>query len=255
MLLRFHRPSFLSRSRSWLGVWTAAGLLAAAGPASAQAVALEVGADVLESSRRWVDEEVYKAQATAGGQMPLRMEVTVGSLDSRLRLAPCTKVEPYIPVGMRLWGKTRLGLRCVEGQTRWNVFLPIQVKAFGPAWVVRGPVVAGATLSANDAMQAEVDWADEASPVLADASQWVGAVLTRSLNAGQALRQSAVRAATAFQAGAQVRIVAQGTGFAVTSDGQAVSAGVVGQPVRVRMEGGRMMTGTVLDARTVRLDI
>ena len=40
----------------------------------------------------------------------LRMEVIVGNLDSRLRLAPCGNVEPYLPVGMRLWGKT-LGFR------------------------------------------------------------------------------------------------------------------------------------------------
>jgi flagella basal body P-ring formation protein FlgA len=53
----------------------------------------------------------------------------------------------------------------------------------------------------------------------------------------------------------QVRIVAQGPGFAVTADGQAVTAGVIGQPVRVRMEGGRMMTGTVVDSHTVRIDI
>ena len=32
------------------------------------------------------------------------MEVSVGTLDSRLRLAPCSRVEPYLPAGSRLWG-------------------------------------------------------------------------------------------------------------------------------------------------------
>ena len=58
-----------------------------------------------------------------------------------------------------------------------------------------------------------------------------------------------------FQAGAQVRVVAQGAGFQIASDGQALSAGVVGQPARVRMDNGRVMTGVVLDNRTVKLEI
>lgn len=257
MSSQFPHFTFLTTGHRTLRVAPWVALVAAlALPAFAQPVppvAPDGTAEALASSRHWLDEEVQKSQAS--GAMPLRMEVTVGTLDSRLRLAPCAKVEPYIPVGMRLWGKTRLGLRCVEGAVRWNVFLPIQVKAFGPAWVAQGPAVAGATLAASDAMQAEVDWAEDPSPVIADATQWVGAVLTRSVAAGQALRQSMVRTAAAFQAGTQVRVVAQGPGFAVTSDGQAMSAGVVGQPVRVRMEGGRLMNGTVLDARTVRIDI
>src|SRR5947209_20275302 len=33
-----------------------------------------------------------------------RVDVQVGQLDPRLRLAPCQKVEPYLPAGTRLWG-------------------------------------------------------------------------------------------------------------------------------------------------------
>jgi flagella basal body P-ring formation protein FlgA len=60
-----------------------------------------------------------------------RIEVVVGQLDSRLHLAPCAKIEPYLPNGTRLWGKSRIGLRCLQGATLWNVYLPITVKAYG----------------------------------------------------------------------------------------------------------------------------
>ena len=225
---------------------------AAMAPMAQAAAADASGIDA--STRRWLDDEVARS-LPMNQTAPLRMEVSVGALDSRLRLAPCGKVEPYVPTGMRLWGKTSLGLRCVDGPVRWNVFLPVQVKAFGPAWVARGGLVAGSTINPADLMQVEVDWAEEPSPVLADPAQFTNVVLTRSLNPGQALRQSMVRAAVAFEAGANVRIVAQGQGFSVVADGQAVSPGVVGQSARVRMEGGRMITGTVLDAHTVKVDI
>ena len=211
----------------------------------------EVTPEFIASTQQWLDDAVSKAQSA--NPAPLRMEVGIGALDARLRLAPCSHVEPYIPVGSRLWGRTRLGLRCTQGGGRWNVFLPVTVKAFGPAWVLRDNVVAGSVLTAADAVQAEADWAAEPSPVIVEPAQWVGQVASRSLVAGQPLRQSMVKAAQAFAAGTPVRVVAQGPGFEISSDAEAITPGVVGQPVRVRMENGRIANGIVVDLRTVRL--
>ena len=217
------------------------------------AQAQDAGASLIKDTQAWLDQAV--AAARPPGAAPLRLVVSVGTLDSRLTLAPCAQVEPYLPAGTRLWGKGRLGLRCTDGKARWNVFLPIQVQAFGPAWVVRGDVPAGKVLDAGDAVQAEVDWAQDSATVLADIEMWLGQTATRALGTGQTLRAGMVRAPQVFQAGAMVRVVARGAGFAVTSDGQALSAGILGAQARVRMEGGRILTGIVTDTRTVRVDL
>jgi flagella basal body P-ring formation protein FlgA len=217
------------------------------------AQAQDAGASLIKDTQAWLDQAV--AAARPPGAAPLRLVVSVGTLDSRLTLAPCAQVEPYLPAGTRLWGKGRLGLRCTDGKARWNVFLPIQVQAFGPAWVVRGDVPAGKVLDAGDAVQAEVDWAQDSASVLADMEMWLGQTATRALGTGQTLRAGMVRAPQVFQAGAMVRVVARGAGFAVTSDGQALSAGILGSQARVRMEGGRILTGIVTDTRTVRVDL
>jgi flagellar basal body P-ring formation protein FlgA len=206
-----------------------------------------------KESQAWVEQALAAAQPT--GTAPLRMVVTFGSLDSRLSLAPCGAVEPYLPGGARLWGRSRVGLRCVDGTARWNVFLPVQVQAFGPAWVLKTDLPAGKALTEQDVVQAEVDWAQESQSVLADPAAWRGQTTARGLAAGTALRQGMVRPAQVFQAGASVRVVAQGPGFLVSTDGLALSAGVVGAPARVRMENGRVLSGTVLDMRTVRVDL
>lgn len=211
------------------------------------------GLDWREPTQRWLDTAL--ANALPAGAAPLRLEVVLGELDSRLRLAPCSRVEPFVPPGARLWGKTRLGLRCVEGVSKWSVFLPLTVKAFGPAWVIRGDVASGAVLTQADAVEAEVDWAEEASPVVANAANWEGYTAVRALSTGQVLRQGVIKPAQVFQAGAQVRVVARGAGFQVVSDGQALSAGIIGQIARIRMDNGRIMTGVVTDGRTVSLDI
>jgi flagella basal body P-ring formation protein FlgA len=230
-------------------LWSAGFLVA--GALQAQTTVAEP--ELLAQTQRWLDQTIATAQAA--GTMPLRMEVSVGTLDSRLRLAPCGQVEPYIPVGTKLWGRARLGLRCLDAAVRWNVFLPVTIKAFGPAWVVKGNLAAGTVLSAADMVEAEVDWAQEPSPIVSDPAAWLGQVATRALSPGQALRQGMFKPAQVFSAGAQVRVLAQGPGFQISSDGLALAAGVVGQATRVKMENGRIMSATVLDLRTVRVDL
>jgi flagella basal body P-ring formation protein FlgA len=204
-------------------------------------------------AQKWAHAAV--ASTYQGSAVPLRLEVVVGALDSRLKLAPCGNVEPYLPVGARWWGSTRVGLRCVDGLSRWNVTLPATVSAFGNAWVMRDQLPAGAVLTEANAVAVEVNWAQDANAVLPEMNLWLGQVATRALSTGQTLRQGMVKPAQVFQAGSQVRVTAQGTGFQISSDAQALSAGVVGQLARVRMDNGRIASGTVLDTRTVKIDL
>lgn len=213
----------------------------------------QAGPEVQAQALQWLRQAVQESQAAAA--VPLRMDVTVGELDPRLKLAPCGNTEVYQPAGARLWGRTRLGVRCVDGMSRWNVSLPAVVKAFGPAWVVRNPVAVGSTLAEADVVLAEVDWAAEPDAILSERTQWVEQTVARSLTAGQALRRGMLKPAQVFQPGALVRVVAQGAGFQVASEGQALTAGIVGQPARVRMDNGRVSAGVVVNSRTVRIDL
>lgn len=228
------------------GVAAAWGLVAVLTGASAQA---QDGATQLSQiGQRFVDAALHQPAAdtpqTTNGS-PLRMEVQMGQLDSRLRLAACARVEPYLPAGSRLWGRTRLGLRCLEGAVPWNVFLPITVRAYGPAWVAQGNIPAGKTLSAEDAVPAEVDWAEDSAAVFANAQDFIGMVTARPLTSGQALRQNMVRPPALFTAGSPVQVMVNGGGFSVSGSGKAMAAAGEGQQVRVRMDNGRLVTGTV----------
>ena len=218
-------------------------------PLHAQAVSGEAQLPAL--AQHWLDQALPVQGARL--EPPLRLQGRVGALDARLRLAPCARVEAYVPPGARLWGQSRLGLRCLEGATLWNVTLPVTVTALGPAWVLRRDVAPGASLQADDLQRVEVDWAADPSPALAADDAWQGQVATRALQAGQTLRQNLVRPAQVFQAGSPVRVLVEGGSFQISAQAQALSAGAVGQPVRVRLDNGRVVSGMVLDARTVRL--
>lgn len=240
-----------------LGAWAVVLASALAGPAWAQATpnALQAWTD---QARQWIQTEVgsaSKPSTTSSAALALRPEIEVGALDSRLRLAPCQRVEPYLPQGTRLWGRSRIGLRCVEGPSAWNVFLPVTVRVWGPAWVIRQPVAPGTTLTQEHAELAEIDWAQSNTPVIAQPDDWIGRDATRALMPGQALRQGMVRSPQVFAAGSQVRVQAQGPGFALSATGEALSHGHVGEPARVRLPNRRVLTGTVRDAETVQINL
>lgn len=224
--------------------------LVAASPVQAQ----EADKNALAlSAQSWLQTQ---AKAAAGrGNTPLRVKVNVGTADARLKLAPCDQVEHYFPAGAQAWGNTRVGVRCVDGVARWNITVPAQVQAWGTAWVVQNPVLAGNPIQESDLTAEEVDWAAQADAVVTERAQWAGQLAARPLNVGQTLRRSMLKPAQVLAMGSTVRVVAQGPGFAVSTEAQALSAGAVGQAVRVRLEGGRIASGTVVDSRTVRMDL
>src|ERR1019366_177188 len=188
---------------------------------------------------------------TAGGAGRHRFEVAIGQLDPRLRLAPCRRIEPYVPLGVRLWGNARIGLRCKEGPTLWNVYLPITVKVYGRAVVVPGGAAAGSVIAASDLAEAEVDLAEEFSPAIIDPKVAEGRVLAQVIRPGQTLREAQLKARQYFAAGETVKLVASGKGFALEAEGQALNNGVEGQPAHVRTESGRVLTGIPSGERRV----
>lgn len=189
------------------------------------------------------------ASPAAAGALA-RVEVTLGQLDPRLQLAPCARVEPFIPANARLWGRSHVGLRCTQGAT-WSVQMPVTVRVFGPALVATRPLAAHAPVGADDVTLAEVEWTREPQGVVTDPAQLDNRVPTRPIAIGQPLPLAALRAPVVISPGDPVKVLGQGQGFAVSADAVALAAAQDGQPVRVRTESGRVLTGTARSGRRV----
>ncbi len=235
--------------RAW--AWTlvlVCGLLASAWPANAEEEAAPLAPALIDQVRTLALGSPPPAGAT-------RVEVVVGQLDPRLHLAPCAQVEPYLPPNMRLWGKSRIGLRCKEGRTAWNVYLPIVVKVWGRALVVPAGAASGAVLAEGSLDEAEVDLAADPSPALVDRKAVVGRTLAQALQPGQTVRQSHLKTRQWFAAGEMVKVIAAGEGFALESTGQAISNGIEGQPARVRTENGIVVTGQPTGERRMEVSL
>jgi flagella basal body P-ring formation protein FlgA len=241
----------LARATPRALAWLLAGMLALvlvvfgfAAPAEAEEAAPALAASLLDSVRTLALENTPAKGA-------IRVEIAIGQLDPRLHLAPCQRIEPYVPVGVRLWGKSRIGLRCKEGPTPWNVYLPITIKVYGRALVVPAGAALGSVITAADLSEAEVDLAEDFSPAIVDRKLAEGRVLSQSLKPGQTLRQDQLKARQWFAAGETVKVVATGDGFALEAEGQALNNGIEGQPAKVRTENGRVVTGIPSGERRV----
>lgn len=179
-----------------------------------------------------------------------RVEVSIGEVDPRLQLAPCARMEPFVPAGARLWGRTRMGVRCMEG-ANWVTYVPIEVRVHGPALVAARSLPAGKLLAPEDWQVAEVELTRERPGVLTEAADTRDRILVRPVGAGQPLRADQLRAAPAVSAGDLVRVTYSGTGFSVSAEGKALSSAGVGQTVRVQTGAGRILTGVAKPGRIV----
>ncbi|WP_255350707.1 flagellar basal body P-ring formation chaperone FlgA [Limnohabitans sp. DM1] len=200
-------------------------------------------------TKSWIESELQTSKTKLPNN--LRMEIQIGQLDTRLSLSPCQKVEPFMPAGTVLWGRSRIGLRCASQDARWQVFMPITVKAYGPALTLVSNLPAGTLLTSDHIQEAEVDWAANASPIVLASQEWLGKSLSRNVSLGEALRESMLKAPPTFAAGTKVKLLLKAPGFELASEGQSLSPGKLGEQVRVRLDNGRIVTGKVVDERTV----
>ena len=225
------------------------------------ALALTVGLTLLVANA-WAETPVANAQTLAPVLTPAlarrvievtraamadvgdaRVEIVPGALDPHLRLAPCQQIEPHLPPGTVPWGRTRVGLRCVSGPVAWNVYVPVAVKVWRRAVVSTAALPAGTELAAADLQVAEVDVAGSSAPVFTDPARLLGRRLVNAVGAGTAMRAENLRARQWFAAGDKVTLVYRGEGFEASTEGHALNAGLDGQPVRVRVGSGQVLTG------------
>lgn len=191
-------------------------------------------------------------EATAQAVIPTgaRVDVAVGAIDPRLTRAPCERLDYSVPNNTRLWGRSRVIARCADGSA-WSILVPVTVRVFGAALVATRPLAPQTPIHEVDVNIATVELTREAQGVATDVAQLEGRVLTRPVSIGQPIPLAALRSPQAVGQGDPVKVIGQGRGFSVATEAVAITAALDGQPVRVRTESGRVLTGVARMGRVV----
>lgn len=191
--------------------------------------------------------ETYVRSETS--DLPGKVDVSTGSIDSRLRLVACLSPEAFTPTGTRLWGSATVGIRCAS--PKWSLSIPVTVRVTAEVVVANHPLARNRTIEASDLTRREADLTQLPAGVLTDPAQAIGKLATIGIPAGSFLKNHMLRAPFLVLQGQKVRLVAQGTGFKINAEGKALSDGVAGQLVSVRTSSGKMVSGVVKSAGVV----
>lgn len=184
--------------------------------------------------------EQFLRTQTAG--LPGEISMKLGKLDPRLNLASCAALEPFLPAGSRVWGKTTVGVRCTT-PTPWTIYLQVSVAVTADYIVAAMPLAQGQIVGPNDLATVKGDLTALPAGIITDASQAIGRTVAMSLPSGTALRQDALRSQPTVQQGQTVRLVSSGPGFQVSAEARALTSASAGQIVQTRTQAGQMISG------------
>ena len=194
---------------------------------------------------------VFLTQQAAG--LPGKADITVTPVFPR-GLAACSTLEPFLPAGSRIWGRTTVGVRC-SGERPWTLYLQARVSVMATYYTAARAVAPGEVLSAADLIPREGDLTAMPQAIVTDPSQAVGAVTLSRLAAGLPLRTDMLRGAGAVVIGQSVHVVTAGAGFSISAEGSAMNNAAPGQQVRVKTAGGQIISGVVKDGSTVEIQL
>ena len=153
----------------------------------------------------------------------------------------CEQPQFSLPGNARLWGNLSVQARCGNEKR----YLQVVVQATGQYVVAAQPVARGSRLD-SAAVRLLRGRLDQLPPrAMLELNQAQDAVTLRDLAPGQPVLLSMVRQAWRVKAGQRVQVIAQGEGFSINGEGQALNNAAVAQNARVRMASGQVVSGTV----------
>ncbi|MCL9851036.1 flagellar basal body P-ring formation chaperone FlgA (plasmid) [Ralstonia solanacearum P673] len=183
--------------------------------------------------------DILNGTADGGGS---RASVEVGPVDPRVANQPCDQVELMLPSANRLRGRIQVGVRC-RSPHAWAAWVPATIQISGTYYVAARQLPPGKTLDMSDLEARTGDLSALPPSVVLQPADAVGRVLLTSLAPNQPLRAESLRMPIAIQAGQTVKLVADGGGFQVTSDGRALNQAAIGQVAQVRTANGNVISG------------
>lgn len=181
--------------------------------------------------------------------------VTVGKLDSRLKLKRCSKpLQAFLPKGSRNMGRTTIGVRC-QGNNPWSLNVPVTISVFKNVLVASQQIQKGSILTASDMTLKQTDVARLHHGFFESSDAGIGKKLTRRILVGAVITPGMLRSPRLISRGQQVSIVAQSGRMKVRMEGKALANGAAGERIKVlNVKSRKKLEGIVTPSGEVKID-
>lgn len=211
---------------------------------SAQGPGVEPLASIRAAAHSYIKALLPK---TPGGST-----VTVGALDSRLRLARCPQpLNTVLPVGMQLQARVTVGVSC-PGPVHWTLYVPVTIESTINVLVLSRAVAREAHLTAADVTVETRKTAGPGTAYLGTAAELANRTVRRPLAAGTVLTADMFAPDLIIKRGQEVTLVSSGGSIEVRASGRAMSDGAAGSRIQVQnLSSLRVVEGVVQSADVV----
>lgn len=184
-------------------------------------------AKLREKVAHFLTDEYRQGQAT-------KVEIKVGALDARLRLAAC---DQELALNLQdtngSGGNINVQVAC-RGASRWTILVPAQAIVFRPMAIASRNLERGQIITAADIVSEPRESSLYRQGFSLEADSILGKELKYAVTKGDAFRNSALEAPMVIKRGEEVSVEAIAGSIRVVTNGVAISDGRLGQQIRVK---------------------
>jgi flagella basal body P-ring formation protein FlgA len=201
-------------------------------------------------------EQAVRAAAGTPGVAGNVLNISVDTVDPRLRLAHCaTGLHAFVAGDGQLRDRTTIAVRC-ESDQRWSVYLGAALSSEMPVLVARHAMAAGSQPVAADFSVVTRRLPGLSSHYLSDPAQLAGQRLRRPVAMDEALNADAVAVAPVVRRGQEITLLAHGGSMDVRVTVIALSDGRPDERIRVQNPGSqRIVEATVRSSQLVEVSL
>lgn len=184
----------------------------------------------------------------------LGQEVMIDISPPSAHLPECIAPEPFFPnANQSPIGRISVGVRCGENRRQVR-YIQAQIDIIG-SYAVAGQDIDRGTLITSDMLTSrEGNLGDLAAQALTDQDDIIGMVAQRPIRSGSTFQSHYLQAPQVVKRGQRVTVIAEGTGFRVSREGEALSDGAQGERIRVRFDTRELVTARVIGQGTLMID-
>lgn len=176
----------------------------------------------------------------------LGQEVIIDISPPSPHLAACVAPEPFFPnANQTPIGRVSVGVRCGE-ERRQVRYIQAQIDIIGSYSVANRDIARGTLITRDMLSQREGNLGDLAAQALTEPDSIIGMVAQRPIRSGSTFQAHYLQAPHLVERGQRVTVIAQGTGFRVSREGEALANGAQDERIRVRFDTREMVTARVV---------
>ena len=180
--------------------------------------------------------------------------ITVGDIDSRLRLLPCDQdLHVTAPPGSRLLGNTTVGVSCRSSKP-WKLYVPVNIKIFNQVLTTNNYLPRGTVIKADDLTFTDKDLSVLGRGYFTEYDNVVGKVVKQDIMTGSIINPNHISNPKIIRRGEGVTILASADGFEIRMKGKALMDGTAGDLIKVKnLKSKRIVEGKVLSSGVVKI--